>query len=365
VEFTPFVLEDNKPSVEMIRSLFLLIPLSLALWAAEPAVTLENHIPPEANTATESLRSEFSYESATRAADHAAMNWQESHSCITCHTNGFYLVGRAATGARAPAYLEARKFARGFLAPHVDPDGSKPGRRAPGAEAMVATTAFLAISDMKTDGKLTKTTRQALDYIWSQQAESGVWERWAKCNWGPYESDDHFGVSLVALAMGVATGDEYQKSPAAMEGDRRLKKFLREHPPVSLHQKGMLLWVAGYRDDLADNKTVQQWQKELFAAQKENGAWVLPELGDRHWKRSDGRKQSTETDAYATAFAIHVLAQSGIVDDDPRLGKARQWLKSQQRESGRWYTRSPRKDNKHYISNAATSFALLALQPRE
>ena len=62
VEFTPFVLEDNKPSVEMIRSLFLLIPLSLALWAAEPAVTLENHIPPEANTATESLRSELYYQ---------------------------------------------------------------------------------------------------------------------------------------------------------------------------------------------------------------------------------------------------------------------------------------------------------------
>ena len=82
----------------MIRFLFLLTPLAIPLWAAEPAVTLENHIPPEANTATESLRKEFSYESAARAADHAAMDWQESHSCITCHTNGFYLVGREGPG---------------------------------------------------------------------------------------------------------------------------------------------------------------------------------------------------------------------------------------------------------------------------
>ena len=349
----------------MIRSLSLLTSLAIPLWAAEPAVTLENHIPPESNTAAESLRKAFSYESAARAADHAAMDWQESHSCITCHTNGFYLVGRAATGAKAPAYLEARKFARGFLAPHVNPDGPKPKRRTPGTEAMVATAAFLAISDMKVDGKLEKTTKQALDYIWGQQAKSGAWERWAKCNWGPYESDDHFGVSLVALAMGVASEDEYLESPAAREGDQRLKKFLREHPPISLHQKGMLLWAAGYRDDLTDKTTLQKWQKEFFAPQKENGAWVLPELGDQHWKRSDGKKQSTETDAYATAFATHILAQSGVADDDPRLTKARQWLKSQQRASGRWYTRSPHRDNKHYISNAATSFALLALRPEE
>ena len=125
----------------------------------------------------------------------------------------------------------------------------------------------------------------------------------------------------------------------------------------------MLLWAAGYRDDLTDKITVEKWQKEFFAAQKEDGAWVLPELGDQHWKRSDGKTQSTESDAYATAFAIHVLAQSGVADDDPRLTKGRHWLKLQQRASGRWYTRSPRKDNKHYISNAATSFALLALRP--
>ncbi len=349
----------------MIRSLSLLTVLATPLWATEPAVTLENHIPPEANTAAESLRKAFSYESAIRAADHAAMDWQESHSCITCHTNGFYLVGRAATGSRAPAYLEARKFARGFLAPHVDPDGPKPRRRTPGAEAMVATAAFLAISDMKVDGRLEKTTRQALDYIWRQQAKSGAWENWTKCNWGPYESDDHFGVSLVALALGVASGDEYLKSPAAREGDKRLKKFLHEHPPVSLHQKGMLLWAAGYRDDLADKTTIQQWQEELFAAQKQDGAWVLPELGDQHWKRSDGKQQSTETDPYATAFATHVLSQSGVASSDPRLTKARQWLRSQQRVSGRWFTRSPHRDNKHYISNAATSFALLALRPQE
>ena len=361
----PFAPGKTQFTMNTIRSLSLVSALALPLWAGEPTVTLENYIAPAANTGTEALRTEFSYQAAAIAADHAAMNWQESHSCITCHTNGFYLIGRAPTGRRAPAYLETRKFARGFLAPHVDPDTENPPRRTPGAESMVATTAFLAISDIQIDGKLAKITRQALDYIWDKQAPSGAWEKWTKCNWGPYESDDHFGVSLVALAMGIAVKDDYLKSPAAQEGDRRLKKYLGANPPESLHQKGMLLWAAGHRDDLSDSKTLRRWQEELLAAQKKNGGWVLPELGDQHWKRSDGKEQSKETDAYATAFALHVLAESGVPHDDPRLARARKWLRSQQRASGRWYTRSPHKDNKHYISNAATSFALLALEPQE
>lgn len=352
----------------MMRLFFFIILISsysLSLLAEDPAVTLENHLAPEPLTAGEQLRSEFSYPAATRAADHAAMNWQQSHSCITCHTNGFYLIGRARSGSQAPAYLEARNFARDFIKPHVDPDHQRKGTRTPGAEAMVATAAFLAISDMKTKGALSETTRQAFDYIWRIQSDSGAWEKWIKCNWGPYESDDHFGVSLVALALGVASRDEYTQSPQAAEADQRLKKFLRSHPPESLHQKGMLLWAAGYRNDLVKKNVVKKWQDELFSVQKLNGAWVLPELGDRNWKRSDGKSQSTDPDAYATAFAAHVLVKSGVEHGDPRLMKARRWLRTQQRASGRWYTRSPHKDNRHYISNAATSFALLALSPPE
>ena len=329
------------------------------------AVTLKNYLAPEPLTAAETIRSEFSYSAATRAADHAAMNWQQSHSCVTCHTNGFYLIGRALTGSRAPAYLEARTFARNFIEPHVVPGGLQKGQRTPGAETIVATTAFLAISDIKIDGKLSRTARRALDHIWKIQAESGAWEQWTKCNWGPYESDDHFGVSLVALALGIAAGDEYVQSPQAREGDQRLKKFLHTTPPSSLHQKGMLLWASGYRGDLLGKKVARAWQDQLFSAQKSNGAWVLPELGDHYWKRSDGKSQSTDPDPYATAFVTHVLVKSGIAHGDQRLMKARQWLRSQQRRSGRWYTRSPHKDNKHYISNAATSFALLALGPPE
>lgn len=37
------------------------------------------------------------------------------------------------------------------------------------------------------------------------------------------------------------------------------------------------------------------------------------------------------------------------------------WIKSHQRASGRWFTRSLFKDNKHYLTHAGSSMALLAL----
>ena len=37
------------------------------------------------------------------------------------------------------------------------------------------------------------------------------------------------------------------------------------------------------------------------------------------------------------------------------------WMKSNQRESGRWYTRSLNDDADHYITHAGTAFCVLAL----
>ena len=43
------------------------------------------------------------------------------------------------------------------------------------------------------------------------------------------------------------------------------------------------------------------------------------------------------------------------------VGNGVKWLKSNQRESGRWFTRSLNNDKAHYITNAGTAFCVLAL----
>jgi squalene-hopene/tetraprenyl-beta-curcumene cyclase len=339
---------------------FLLIMGTATLQCiAEPEVTLENHTRPTSNVASEPIIKKFDYEKAVRFTDNAAMAWQKSRSCVTCHTNGLYLVTRPAAGVDAPAYKEARLFTKKYLLQNISLSAKPKKKR--GIEGIVASTAFLAISDIKVNRKLGETTKQAFDYAWSKQDKSGAWTGWLKCNWGPYESDDHFGVTLVALAAGMSSDDPYFETEKAREGLRKIKTYLAKSPPESLHQMGMMLWASAHFSALASKDQITQWRKDLFAAQKKDGGWVLIELGNDAWKREDNKPQSKETDGYATAFAIHVLTESGVDKSDPRLVKARQWLKSQQRESGRWYTRSPRREKKHYISHAATNFALLAL----
>jgi squalene-hopene/tetraprenyl-beta-curcumene cyclase len=86
----------------------------------------------------------------------------------------------------------------------------------------------------------------------------------------------------------------------------------------------------------------------------------LATLGD--WKRSDDKPQDTTTsDGYATGFVLFVLRRAGIPAEDPAVARGVAWLKSNQRETGRWFTRSLNRDSKHFISHAGTAFAVLAL----
>ena len=63
-----------------------------------------------------------------------------------------------------------------------------------------------------------------------------------------------------------------------------------------------------------------------------------------------------------TGLAIIVLREAGVPANDPRLQKGIGWLKSNQRASGRWWTRSLNTDAWHFITYSGTAFPLLALQ---
>ena len=165
--------------------------------------------------------------------------------------------------------------------------------------------------------------------------------------------------------MGVAGEDDYTRSPKARAGIKKLRRYLTADPPSTLHQKAMMLWASTHLDGLADQATRNRWVAELLAAQKNLGGWVLIELGDAQWEREDDKAQCTDCDGYATAFVTYVLLEAGTARHNPKVAKAIQWLKQNQRESGRWYADSPRRDSKHFISHAATNFALLVLKEDE
>ena len=188
-------------------------------------------------------------------------------------------------------------------------------------------------------------------------------QRWLKCDWPPMESDDHYGVTLAAIAVGAAP-DDYAKTEKAQTGMKNIRRYLSNNPPLGPHHKGMVLWADSLCGDLVSNKQRKAWIGELTALQKTDGGWALATLGK--WKRGDDKKQdTTNSDGYATGFVIYVLRRAGVPASDPRLKRGIAWLKSNQRTSGRWFTRSLYKDNKHYISHAGTVMAVMAINACE
>jgi squalene-hopene/tetraprenyl-beta-curcumene cyclase len=123
----------------------------------------------------------------------------------------------------------------------------------------------------------------------------------------------------------------------------------------------MLIWISKHDPTLVSEAEKNAWVAEIKSLQQMDGGWVLIHLGNEQWKREDSQPQSQKSDGYATAFALYTLRQAETPADDEIIRRGVSWLKTRQRSSGRWFTHSPRRDGKHYITQAGTSMALMAL----
>lgn len=319
--------------------------------AAEP-VTLENVKAPEMNDADEPLAAEFSLDAAVGFLDAASVNWQKQRNCMTCHTNYLYLLARPAIGADAPAHGIVRQFAEKLVTERWPSQGPRWDAE------VVMTGAMLALNDRATTGKLHPTTRTALDRTWTVQRDDGGFS-WLKCDWPPMEDDDHFGATMAAIGAGAAP-EAYAQSEAAQAGLAKLRGYLRREPTPTLHHRLMMVWASLELAEIWNDQQRTAALDELWPRQHDDGGWGIAQLGP--WQREDGSPQDTATsDGYGTGFAVFIARRAGVPADDPRLVRAVAWLKSHQRASGRWFTRSVHADNEHFISHAGTAYAILAL----
>ncbi len=320
---------------------------------ADDGVTLESVIAPGPNQADEPVAKEVSLEKAAHFLDSAALTWQKDRKCFTCHTNFAYLYARPAISADTTAHTQVRAFAEELVQTRWANEGPRWDAE------VVAAAAALAFNDAATTGTLHATSRTALDRMWTVQTEDGGFS-WLKCDWPPMESDDHYGVTLAAIAVGVAP-DDYAATPAAQKGMEGIRRWLKANAPPTLHHQAMLLWANSYVPDLLTAEEKATTIQQLTALQKPDGGWALATLGD--WKRGDDLQQDTDhSDGYGTGFVLYALRRADVSPSDDVLRNGVKWLKSNQRESGRWYTRSLFKDNHHFISHAGTAMAVLALK---
>jgi squalene-hopene/tetraprenyl-beta-curcumene cyclase len=183
--------------------------------------------------------------------------------------------------------------------------------------------------------------------------------------------------------------DGYADTPVAKAGLDGIRKFLARHAAVTLHQRAMTLWASVYVEGLLAADAQAKIVSDLMSSQRPDGGWSLASLVDNtsdplfagsdraiQAKSEAGYgteflayvgpdkvyKSSLSSDGYATGFVIFVARQAGMAVADARLRRGIEWLKTNQRESGRWFTPSQAWHTRHLISNAGTAFAVLALE---
>jgi squalene-hopene/tetraprenyl-beta-curcumene cyclase len=307
---------------------------------------------PTPNTKHEAIAGSFSMDRARQFLDTAALSWTHKQGCFTCHTNYAYLYARPHLAGDGAAQTEVRRALEDLVTKRWPDKGPRWDAE------IVASAAALAYHDAMTTGKLHPVTRTALDRIWKVQRKDGGFS-WLKCGWPPMENDDHYGVTLAAIATGVAP-EGYASTETARRGLDGIRGYLKANPPQNLHHKAMMLWASTYVDDICGDSVRAATIKELLALQRPDGGWSAASLGT--WKRADKLEQDPRTsDGYGTGFVLFVLRRARVSAREEAVERGIAWLKANQRESGRWFTRSLNRDNKNYLSHAGTAFAVMAL----
>jgi len=150
-----------------------------------------------------------------------------------------------------------------------------------------------------------------------------------------------------------------------------LRSYLQSHYDVQpLVNKLVALWAAKYFPGLMTVEQKRALADQVDGLQCEDGGWSLTDLGA--WKRRDGTPLETRSDGYATGLVVLVLEESGLTEDQkPHVVRGLRWLEANQdKTTGAWpawslnKNRDPKSDAGMFMSDAATSYAVLALEDR-
>jgi squalene-hopene/tetraprenyl-beta-curcumene cyclase len=305
---------------------------------------------------------------------------QRDHNtfCISCHTALPYAMGRpslrAALAESAPSngerqlldnvtkrvriWAEAEPF-------YKDKPGDPKSSESRGTESVL--NALILASY---DPKFGDDTKLAFKNMWAEQTKSGAFT-WLNFHNEPWEADDsqYWGATLAAIAVGTAP-KSYQAT--VQDNVKSLSEYLhREQAGQSLLNRTVLLWASGKMPELLKPDQKKAIVSELLAKQNADGGWSAGSLVLSSWKRRDKTEIPTASDGYGTGLVSVALEQAGVPKSGAELKRALAWLGSNQnKESGLWAAvslnkeRDPASDAGKFMSDAATAFAVMALEAK-
>jgi squalene-hopene/tetraprenyl-beta-curcumene cyclase len=336
---------------------------------------------------------DWSPEAASRYLDSREAWWQswdraqKDHGtlCISCHTQATYALARpmlrGQLGEHGPSPSEQvmlasiQKRVRGWkdMLPFYSDELYGTGKEIESRNAESVLNAVILASYDARRRHLSETTRMAFDNAWALQSKTGpdagawVWQNFAYTPWESKESQYHWA-ALMAIAVGNAPG-HYQSDSRIAANLALLKSYLQSHyEDQPLVNKVVALWAEKYFPGVITYDQSARLIADLNRLQHDDGGWSLTDLGT--WERRDKTPLETRSDGYATGLVVLVFEKIAVTSHaNPNISRGIAWLESNQdKATGAWpawslnKNRDPKSNVGQFMSDAATSYAVLALE---
>jgi len=310
---------------------------------------------------------------------------QKDHGtvCISCHTNVPYAMARpglqrelAETAEPAPEKamldsVEKRVSQWPEMETFYTDAKSGPGKTVESRATEAVLNAIILAGQDAQLAQLRPITRTAFDNAWALQENSGdlagAW-KWQNFHLGPWEGEEsgYQGAALLLLEALKASGG-YAKEPAVRTHLDRLRDYLRrQYAAQPLVNRLYVLWASPKEPGLLTRTQKKDLLSALEAQQQTDGGWRTAALDQR--ERKDHSPAPTASDGYATGLAVLALEDAGLGHHDPTLSRGLAWLAANQQKDGTWSAasinklRDPKTDAAPFMTDAATAYAVLALQ---
>ena len=350
-----------------IASLLILSSFTTVIFAEQPQYEAGS-ISIVGATADEPVRKSFSLSAAKDYLAKGSQAWTEHRKCVSCHTNGTFMQLAPTLGPmfkeqveqhRKFFVLESSKFKR---APATAiKSGLKPTQLAYVANGLAAYD--------EVQGKLSAETKEALDLMLTVQSEDGSYSN-LDC-WPPFESSSYHGATIAAMALATAPDYLKQVTDEQQKQIDILKNYLQTTKPPHDYARLLLLWTSTKWNGLISQQLRDDTVKMILAHQQDDGGWSIRTFGTpdtwgggsrKDKLNAEPEKDAPPSDGHQTGFAVMLLRDAGVPTDHQSVQSGIQWIKANQRESGRWWTRSLNTDGPHFITYSGTFFPLRALQ---
>ncbi len=315
--------------------------------------------------------------------------------CISCHTVVPYAMIRTTlnrelheTGMPEPEKIlldNVEKRVKNWpeMTSFYSDSTDGPGKTAESHATEAVLNAVILTSFDTQHGHLRPITQEALDEAWALQEASGEnaggW-KWQDFRLAPWESGEsaYQGAALLLLEIENAP-DGYASEPQTQVHLQQLEQYLRrQYATQPLVNHIYILWLSSKLPSLlpvADRKALLE---AIEDKQRSDGGWSLSSLDPRSQKQSSEWPRLKEelkevvnpddSDGYATGLVVVTLEDSGTDRQDKTVRRGIEWLERHQENDGSWWAhslnekRDPQSDIGRFMRDAATSYAVIALE---